>query len=171
MLARLATLFIVVSFAELAILILLGRAIDLLPTLAIIVVTGIVGAALAKRQGQKTLQQIQHQLNLGALPGDALIEGVLILISGAFLLTPGLITDTTGMLLLIPPIRRRVRERVKRELTARLERPTVSTFTFFDHVAHGGTGDVIDITPVHDEDSEEPTPNPVAHVEEDRLLH
>ena len=112
MLARLALLFVTVPLAELALLVWVGRQVGLLPTVVLVVVTGIAGAALARWQGLATLARFRAALDAGQLPHRELVDGVLILVAGAVLLTPGLLTDLAGFLLLVPPVRRRVRERV-----------------------------------------------------------
>lgn len=111
MLARLALLFVTVPLAELAILVWVGRRMGLVPTVALVVVTGIAGAALARRQGLATLGRFRGALDAGRLPHRELLDGVLILVAGAVLLAPGLLTDLAGLLLLVPPVRRLVRER------------------------------------------------------------
>lgn len=112
MLARLALLFVAVPLAELAILVWLGRRLGLLPTVALVVLTGIVGAALARWQGLAALSGLRAALDAGRLPHREVVDGVLVLVAGAMLLTPGLLTDTAGFLLLVPALRRRVGERV-----------------------------------------------------------
>lgn len=111
MLARLALLFVTVPLAELALLVWVGRRMGLLPTVALVVVTGIAGAALARWQGLATLGRFRAALDAGRLPHRELVDGVLILVAGAVLLTPGLLTDVAGFLLLVPPARRFVRDR------------------------------------------------------------
>jgi UPF0716 protein FxsA len=102
---KLLLLFTVVPVLELALLIRIGRAIDLGPTLALVVLTGVVGAALARHEGLRTLARIQEHLARGEMPARELLDGLMILIAGAFLITPGVITDCLGFLLLIPPAR------------------------------------------------------------------
>jgi UPF0716 protein FxsA len=111
MLARLALLFVTVPLAELALLVWVGRRVGLVPTVALVVVTGIAGAALARWQGLATLDRFRAALDAGRLPHRELVDGVLILVAGAVLLTPGLLTDLAGFLLLVPPVRRLVRDR------------------------------------------------------------
>lgn len=111
MLARLALLFFTVPLAELAILVWVGRRVGLAPTVALVVLTGIAGAALARRQGLATLGRFRAALDAGRLPHHELVDGVLILVAGAMLLAPGLLTDLAGLLFLVPPVRRLVRER------------------------------------------------------------
>lgn len=104
---------------ELYLLIQLGRATGALTTIGIVVVTGVVGAALAKHEGLKTYYRIRSELNAGHLPGDQLIDALLILMAGAVLITPGLISDGIGIALLVPHFRRIVRQRLKRRFAAK----------------------------------------------------
>ena len=110
MLGVLLLLFIALPVAEIALLVKIGQAIDFGPTVALVIATGVVGAALAKHQGLRTLARIQENLARGAMPGREMVDGVLILLAGAVLITPGVITDAMGLLLLIPPTRALVRK-------------------------------------------------------------
>jgi len=105
MFVKLALLFIIVPIIEIALLIELGQIIDVWPTIALILTTGVIGAWLARMQGRRALGAIRLSLQQGRLPGDALLDGVLVLVAGVVLITPGLLTDVTGILLLVPPIR------------------------------------------------------------------
>ncbi|QDT16143.1 FxsA family protein [Alienimonas californiensis] len=109
MLARLALLFVLVPAAELALLYWLAGYIGFWPEIALIVLTGLTGAALAKYQGAATLRRFRADAAAGRMPADAAIDGVLILVAGAFLLTPGLMTDVAGFSLLIPGLRRQIK--------------------------------------------------------------
>ncbi|MDO9517654.1 MAG: FxsA family protein [Methanosarcinaceae archaeon] len=102
MFAKLLFLFVVVPFVELYILIELGTRIGAMPTLGIVILTGIAGAALAKHQGLEVLRRIQTEMSYMQMPGDAMFDGVLVLVGGILLMTPGILTDITGFLLLIP---------------------------------------------------------------------
>ena len=113
MLLRLLLLFTLVPIAELMVLIQLGEAIGLGPTLVLIFVTGIVGAALARREGTRTWLQVQQELSRGELPADSLLHGLMVLVAGAFLVTPGVITDAAGFLLLIRPVRSKLVQSVR----------------------------------------------------------
>ncbi len=115
---KLLLLFIVVPAVELLLLIELGGLIGPLLTVAVIVVTGAAGASLARWQGLSVLRQVQREMAGGQLPAGALVDGVIILIAGALLMTPGFLTDIVGFLLLVPG----VRGVVKRALRARFER-------------------------------------------------
>lgn len=98
-------LFVVLPIAELALLIRIGQAIDWPATIAIVLLTGVIGSALARWQGLKVVREIQTKLAAGELPGRALFDGALILFAGAVLITPGVITDLLGFMLLLPPVR------------------------------------------------------------------
>ncbi|MHC4800030.1 MAG: FxsA family protein, partial [Planctomycetota bacterium] len=76
--------------------------------------TGIIGAWLARHEGLRTLTHIRSQLAAGQLPGDQMIDALLILVAGALLVTPGVVTDAIGFLLLIPPARAWVRNHLKK---------------------------------------------------------
>ncbi len=108
--------FIAVPLLELAILIKVGSAIGFWPTFAIVVGTALIGTTLLRQQGFRVLQQLSDELAAGRPPLAPLADGAMLLVAGAFLLTPGLITDTLGFLLLIPPVRALVRAALARKL-------------------------------------------------------
>ena len=141
MLARLALLFILVPAAELCLLYWLAQYIGLTTELALIVATGITGAALAKYQGAATLRRLRSEAGSGKVPADAAIDGVLILIAGAFLLTPGLMTDAVGFSLLIPGLRRQVKRAAANYFRGRVKM-SVASF-----VPPGARGDVVEVEP------------------------
>jgi UPF0716 protein FxsA len=120
MFARLALLFTLVPLVELVILIRIGQAISLGPTLAIIILTGVVGATLAKHQGLRTLSNIQTELTQGRVPTADLVDGLMILVAGALLITPGVLTDAVGFVLLVPLSRRILRKRLRRYFEQRV---------------------------------------------------
>lgn len=116
---RLALLFTLLPLAELALLIKVGRATSVGTALGIVIATGVIGAAVARYEGLRTLVAIRREAAAGRLPGDQLIDALLILVAGLLLVTPGLITDTVGLLLLVPPARRFARERLKKRFRTR----------------------------------------------------
>jgi UPF0716 protein FxsA len=120
MLLKLILLFTIVPFIELSLLIELGSHIGTINTILVVVVTGILGAFMARVAGFNVLFKIQENMRAGIFPGDELFDGVLILIGGAFLLTPGLVTDAVGFLLLAPlgraAIKRWLKEIVRRKM-------------------------------------------------------
>ncbi|MDZ5472488.1 FxsA family protein [Bacillus sp. 31A1R] len=98
-------LLIIIPAAEIGLLMLSGDILGIWTTIALIILTGILGAYLAKKEGLETIRKVQRQLNYGQMPGDAILDGICVLIGGTLLLTPGFITDTVGFLLLAPPTR------------------------------------------------------------------
>ena len=130
MLSRLIFLFVAVPLVELAIFLQVAQVIGLLPTIALVVTTGVAGAALARHQGLRAFLAVQQELAAGRLPGRALLDGLSILVGGAFLLTPGILTDIAGFSLLVPLSRRWLQAVVKRRLERRISEGTVE-FTVF----------------------------------------
>ena len=100
--SKLVLALTVVPILELYILFKLAGAINWGPTILLVIVTGVTGAYLAKQQGKEILNKIQMELSGGNMPGDSLLNGLCILVGGVLLLTPGILTDITGFLLLIP---------------------------------------------------------------------
>jgi len=120
MLAKLFVLFVVVPASELMLLIKITEATDLSTTIMIILITGIIGATLAKQQGLQALMRIQQSLQQGKMPADEIVDGLMILIAGVVLITPGLLTDTAGFLLLIPPCRSFIKKFVVKSFKKRM---------------------------------------------------
>lgn len=99
-------LIIIIPVMDIGVLLFSGNTIGVWPTFAMIILTGVIGAYLAKKEGLQTIRKAQEQLSNGQIPGEAVIDGICILIGGILLLTPGFITDIIGFLLLFPPTRR-----------------------------------------------------------------
>ena len=118
MFVRLLILFTVVPLVELALLIKIGNLIGLWPTILIVIATGVLGAALARSQGTRAVSSIRVELAQGRAPTESLINGLLILVGGVVLLTPGLLTDILGFSLLVPF----TRNWFKKELRGRLRK-------------------------------------------------
>jgi len=121
MFVRLALLFTIVPLIELALLIEVGQHIGVFNTIAIVILTGLLGAALARSEGFAVITRIQSEMARGELPGDSLIEGGLILAGAMLLLTPGLLTDALGFALLLPITRPFFRNLVKKFFRNRIE--------------------------------------------------
>ena len=109
-------LFVVLPFVELALLLQIGGEIGALNTIALIVGTGLVGGYLAKREGFAVWSRFQQKLSQGGMPGDELIDGLIILVSAALLVTPGVITDVVGFLGLLPPSRYAIKSQIRKRL-------------------------------------------------------
>jgi len=110
MLFFLFLLFTLMPLLELSLLFLLSSVFGFWTTVSVVLITGMVGAALARWQGFQTLFRIQSEMRAGKMPAQAIGDGVLILIAGVLLITPGVITDIVGLSLLLPPVRLGVRK-------------------------------------------------------------
>jgi UPF0716 protein FxsA len=101
----LLALFIVLPIAEIYVIVKVGEAIGILPTLAILLLDGFIGAALARSQGVAAWARFNRALAEGRVPAKEVLDGAMVIVGGAFLLAPGFITDAIGLLLLLPPTR------------------------------------------------------------------
>jgi UPF0716 protein FxsA len=99
-------LFVILPLAELWLLIWVGSIIGALPTLALVVLTAVAGVWLLRRQGLDTLLRGRQRLEMGEVPAEEMIEGMVLAMSGVLLLLPGFATDTLGLLGLVAPLRR-----------------------------------------------------------------
>ena len=103
-------LFFTVPLVEIYVLIEVGGVIGAPATIALVVLTAVIGAGLIRAQGLATMGRVREELERGELPAVGIIEAALLLVAGALLLTPGFVTDTLGFLILVPPLRRRAVE-------------------------------------------------------------
>ena len=122
---RLLLLFVLLPLVELVLLLQIGARIGAWPTVALVVTTGILGASLARSQGLRVVSAFQRRLAQGELPGKELMDGLAVLVGGAFLLTPGILTDLLGFSLLIPFTRDALRRRVEARLAEGVRQGTV----------------------------------------------
>lgn len=120
----LGLLFLVVPIAELALIIQVADGIGVLNTVGVLILVSVVGAWLVKREGVGVLRRLQTAVNRGQMPHRELVDGGLIMLAGALLLTPGFLSDALGVVLLVPPTRAVVRTavlaRVRRRVTTRV---------------------------------------------------
>jgi UPF0716 protein FxsA len=142
-------LFVTVPLVELYLLIRVAQAISPIPTIALVVVTGIVGAALARHEGTKTWTRVQADLAAGRMPASEIIDALLILIAGVLLVTPGIITDLFGFSLLIPSIRSTYKKKVADYLRSRIVT-----------LHNQGDDSIIDVEVTDVRDAEDRTPPP-----------
>ena len=112
-------LFILVPIAEIYVIIQVGQAIGPLPTVALLIVDSIVGALLLRSQGRRVWAAFREALGAGRLPHREILHGALVIVGGAFLLTPGFISDAVGLLLLLPPTRAAIAAGITRMLARR----------------------------------------------------
>ena len=105
MLGKLFLLFAVIPVAEIYVLVSVGGAIGVLPTVALVLLTALAGAHLARLQGLAVMMRIRENLAQGFMPAEELLDGLLIFLAGMTLLTPGFLTDIMGLLILLPATR------------------------------------------------------------------
>ena len=113
----LVLVFIVLPIAEIYVIIKVGEAIGVLPTIALLILDSFLGAALLRSQGRAAWARFNDALARGRIPAREVFDGAMVILGGAFLITPGFITDVIGILLLIPPSRA-----IFRGLVARMAR-------------------------------------------------
>ncbi len=120
MLFKLFLIFAVVPIIELSVLIYAGSRIGTLNTIAMILLTAVVGAYMVRLEGLGVLYRIQRDLNEGIFPAEEIINGAMILVAGALLLTPGFFTDLAGFLMVIPATRELIKPTLKKYLRKRI---------------------------------------------------
>lgn len=118
---RLILLFTLLPLAELTLLFRIGEWLGAGATLGLVIGTGVVGAWLARREGLRTWERVRAELAEGRMPGEELLHALLVLIAGVVLVTPGVLTDVAGLLLLVRPIRDAVVKRTRKRLAGRVQ--------------------------------------------------
>ena len=142
---RFLLLFLLASLAEMAAFLWVGSKIGFGWALGIALFTAVLGAILVKREGLATLSRVKAKMNTGQLPGRELSDGAAILVSGAFLISPGFITDTVGFLLLIPAVRSWVHRALSRRVSTRFN---VFTNLRTPSAPPVEVGEIIDVEPI-----------------------
>jgi UPF0716 protein FxsA len=120
--------FIIVPMLELLLLIKIGQGIGALPTLALVMGTALTGAFIISRQSLTAVSRTLEALSQGRTPVEPVVDGLFLMVAGALMLTPGLITDVVGLALLVPPLRRLIARGVMRWALKRTEFH-IETFT------------------------------------------
>jgi UPF0716 protein FxsA len=138
-----------IAIAEMATFLWLGSQIGFGWALAIAVTTALIGSFLVRRSGLAVWRRFRDKVDHGRLPGREISDGAATLVAGAFLISPGLITDTLGFLLLLPPVRDLLYRKVSKRLTGR-----VSVYTSGWQATPGQVydGEIIDVDEVEDAD-------------------
>ena len=119
MLLKLFLAFTLIPLVEIYLLIKLGQNFGAITSILLVIFTGILGAYLAKMEGLRTLFRLQETLREGGMPGEELLDALLIALAGLVLITPGFITDAIGFLLLVPFTRMLVKNWLKERLRAK----------------------------------------------------
>lgn len=115
--------FVVVPAVEIYVLIQVGQAIGALPTVALLIVDAMLGTWLFKREGRRAWSAFREALEARRMPAKEVADGALVVLGGAFLITPGFVTDVVGVLCLLPPTRALLRRLLTGVVTARLLGP------------------------------------------------
>ncbi|WML45635.1 FxsA family protein [Neobacillus sp. PS3-40] len=118
-------LIILVPAADIGLLLFSGKTLGVIPTVTFIILTGVIGAYFAKKQGLQTIRKAQEQLRFGEIPGEAILDGICILVGATLLITPGFITDFLGFLLLFPFTRRFFKLIMKSSFRRRINRGNI----------------------------------------------
>ena len=119
MLLKLFLAFTIIPIIEIYLLIEIGSMFGALTAVTLVILTGFLGAFLARMQGLQTLYRIQESLRAGRMPSGELLDALLIIIAGLVLLTPGFLTDSAGFLLLIPATRNSIKYWLQRQIELR----------------------------------------------------
>ncbi len=119
---KLFLLFVIFPVAEIAILIKIGTLIGIFNTVALILVTALAGAYMVKMEGMDVIYRFQENILKGVPPTEEIFDGLLVLMAGALLLTPGILTDFIGFLCVFPPSRGLIKAWLKRYIRRRIER-------------------------------------------------
>jgi UPF0716 protein FxsA len=125
---RLFLFFVGVPLVELYLLSRLGSKVGFLATLILVFATGVLGATLAKKQGLGVMRRVQNDLAAGRIPGEAMLDGIIILIAGVVLITPGILTDAFGFLCLVPKFRITVRKVIGSYLQQGIQKGSIQSF-------------------------------------------
>lgn len=149
----LALLFLVVPIAEIYIIIQVGAAVGGWNAIALMVLVSIIGAWMVRREGLSLIGRIQSQLNTGSLPTKELVDGLLVVLAGALMLTPGFLTDAFGLLCLFPPTRVILRTVLIARFANKVQVAGAGFGTFgpgnsggaANGVFRGGFGEVVDV--------------------------
>lgn len=125
MLLRLFLLFTLFPILEILILMQISALLGPLSAIILVVGTGFAGASLAKIQGFQTVQRIRENMKQGIMPGDEVFDAFLIFVAGVLLITPGLISDVSGIILLMPKTRARVKRFLVQAIDKRIKNGTL----------------------------------------------
>lgn len=130
MFIKLMLLFTLLPVLEIYVILRVGHYLGAGPTVALIILTGIAGAYLARTQGFDIVLRIQSQMSQGQLPGESLLDGAMVLAGGLLLLTPGFCTDIFGFSLLVPATRQGLKRFMRRWLQKQIDRGNLRVHRF-----------------------------------------
>ena len=142
---RLFLLFTVVPLVELYLLIAIGRMLGPVPTVALVLVTGALGAWFARLEGARVIRRWQEAMARQQIPKDGVIDGLLIFVGGVLLITPGILTDVAGLSMVMPPSRRIIAGAVRRWFEQQIAKGHVQVYAPGYNGGQRGGPDVIDV--------------------------
>jgi len=122
---KLLLFFLLVPIVELAVIIQVGTSIGTFNTIVIVVVTAVLGAYLVRKQGLSVFYRLRATMNRGEFPAEEMIDGAMVLVAGAVLLTPGFVTDALGFLLVFPVTRGFIKAWGKKHIRRRVSEVNV----------------------------------------------
>ncbi|MEV8443512.1 FxsA family protein [Actinosynnema sp. NPDC051121] len=146
---RVFAVLVVGLVVEVAVLVAAFGAWGLVPTLGVLVLGGVVGSVLVRREGVRAVGAFSEAVRTRRAPHREIADGVLVAAAGVLILLPGLVSDVAGLLLLFPPVRRLVGRRLARRAEER-ERAVVLNLRYGQHPMAGGVvveGDVVEVRP------------------------
>lgn len=156
--ALIILLFIVLPFVELTLLLRIGSEIGALNTIGIVVATGMIGGYLAKREGLSVWRRFQSKMASGALPGSELVDGMIVLVAGALLITPGVLTDAIGLLGLFPPSRLLIKQQLRKRVSIQSPMGPIGAGSPFPPTTPTPSADgKVDITRIVEQRSSDPS--------------
>ena len=109
-------LFIIIPVIEITVIMQVGALIGVWPTVAIVILSAWLGAKYVRQQGLATFQSVQAKMAQGEMPSDEIVSGLMLLVAGVLLVTPGFVTDSLGLLLLIPAVRAAIASKVQKHI-------------------------------------------------------
>ena len=109
-------LFIIVPIIEITVLMQVGELIGAWPTVAIVIISAWLGAKYVRQQGLATLQSVQNKMGQGEMPSNEIVTGLMLLVAGVLLVTPGFVTDIFGLSLLVPNVRKALANTVQKHM-------------------------------------------------------
>lgn len=146
MLLKLLAAFILIPLVELILLMKLAQLTSIFHTITLVIVTGVIGSYLARREGLNVLGRFQSAIGQGRMPSREIQDGLMIVFAAALLLTPGLLTDAVGFILLIPAGRELIRRTLLKRYIGRFNVQVISPS--FDRVPPPGDSNTIDVEAV-----------------------
>ena len=126
-------LFILVPIIEITVIMQVGALLGVWPTVAIVILSAWLGAKYVRQQGLATLQSVQTKMAQGEMPSSEIVTGLMLLVAGVLLVTPGFVTDIFGLSLLIPAVRKAIAEKVQKHMVVN----QFSAGATYTHTARG----------------------------------